>query len=239
MHMYGGPGSQTVTKKWNLGFNEYLVSSLGFTVASVDNSGTGGRGIDFLQKTYLRLGFHEVNDQIAVASWLKDKFGLSAVGIWGWSYGGFMTLSSLLRPDSGFSCGMSVAPVAEWQLYDSIYTERYMQTPAKNPSGYNLTSVITQILERRTLPKFLLVHGTGDDNVHFQNSAALNEALVRAGIQYDTMIYTNQNHAINTNGAHQHIYRLLSNWIQSCMLSTPPPASPSTPPPPSTPTPED
>eukprot|EP01127_Copromyxa_protea_P021130 TRINITY_DN7180_c0_g1_i1.p1 TRINITY_DN7180_c0_g1~~TRINITY_DN7180_c0_g1_i1.p1 ORF type:complete len:784 (-),score=128.88 TRINITY_DN7180_c0_g1_i1:19-2034(-) len=221
-NVYGGPGSQTVTKVWSLGFNEYLASSIGISIASVDGVGTGARGIAFRQKTYKKLGIHETADQIAAAAWIRDNYGgldPNRFAIWGWSYGGFMTLSTLLQNNSGFRCGMSVAPVSDWHYYDSAYTERYMSTPANNPGGYTNTSLVHQIKEHGLHSKLLLVHGTGDDNVHFQNTAELNKALVEKGIQYDTMFYTNQNHAISGDGSKEHLYRLLSNWVVQCLTT--------------------
>jgi len=168
----------------------------------------------------LRLGYYESLDQVAAAAWIKKNmskhFDSDNFGIWGWSYGGFLTLSTLLLPDSGFRCGVSVAPVASWLYYDTAYTERYMRTPSDNPEGYKSTSIVNQILERGLQSKLLLMHGTGDDNVHFQNSAMLNEVLVEKEIQYDTMLYTNKNHGISGNGARPHLYKLMSDWLQDC-----------------------
>jgi len=217
--VYTGPGSQTVTKRWSLGFDEYVASTLNVAIASVDPRGTGGRGVNFMQQTYLNLGLLESQDVANTAKYLcenAENLDSQRVAIWGWSYGGFMTLMSLVGVvPSPFKIGISVAPVTDWHLYDTFYTERFMGTPTSNPTGYSKTSVIG--LTNKTVladNKLLLIHGTGDDNVHFQNSMELNKKLISEGIQYETMTYANRNHGISGDGAREHLYKKISNFIQ-------------------------
>jgi len=216
LNVYGGPGSQTVTKTWSLGFNEYVASNLGIIVATVDGRGTGARGLDFLQGTYEYLGIKEAEDQVAGAKYLQNllanRVPKNKVGIWGWSYGGFMTLHSLLAGKDIFSTGVAVAPVTDWRYYDSTYTERYMNLPDYNYWGYRNTSILNRAGNFST--PFLLIHGTGDDNVHFQNTVELNRKLIEHNIQYETMFYANSAHSITTYGARRHLYRLISNYLK-------------------------
>ncbi|HEX6751019.1 MAG TPA: S9 family peptidase [Longimicrobium sp.] len=214
MYVYGGPGSQTVTDSW--GGSRYLwhqmLAQRGYIVVSVDNRGTGGRGRDFKKQTYLNLGTREAADQIEAARWLATQpyVDASRLGIWGWSYGGYMTAFTLEQPNAPFKAGISVAPVADWGLYDSIYTERFMRTPQENPQGYARSSAIRNAAGLRA--KLLLVHGSGDDNVHFQNSVQLVDALQAAGKQFNFMMYPDRNHAI-AGGRSVHLYTMMTNWI--------------------------
>lgn len=214
MYVYGGPGSQTVTDEW--GGRDYLwhqmLAQRGYVVMSVDNRGTGGRGRDFMKQTYLRLGQREAADQIDAARWVQRQpwADPNRVGLWGWSYGGFMTAFTLEQPGSPFRAGVSVAPVADWRLYDTIYTERYMRTPRENAAGYDAGSAVLHAAGLHS--RFLLVHGTGDDNVHFQNTVQLSDALQNAGKQFQLMIYPDRNHAI-AGGRTPHLFTLLTEWI--------------------------
>eukprot|EP01128_Nolandella_sp_AFSM9_P011047 TRINITY_DN7766_c0_g1_i1.p1 TRINITY_DN7766_c0_g1~~TRINITY_DN7766_c0_g1_i1.p1 ORF type:complete len:550 (-),score=81.47 TRINITY_DN7766_c0_g1_i1:150-1799(-) len=212
---YGGPNSRTVMKTWSLGINEYL-SSQGIVVASVDNVGTGGRGLKFLMKTYLQLGTLEIADQVAAAQDLMKRRSLNIdkdkVGLWGWSFGGFMALQALEHNSHVFSTAVSVAPVSDWRLYDSVYTERYMQTPQLNPHGYNSTSTLSN--SASMAGELLLVHGTGDDNVHFQNSVELDKHLIANGFQFETMFYANRQHSISSDNARPHLYHLITNFLK-------------------------
>jgi len=216
LNVYGGPGSQYVTKTWALGFNEYVASQLGIVVAAIDGRGTGARGLDFLQETYLNLGTKETEDQVLGAKYLQtllsSRVPKNKVGIWGWSYGGFMTLSSLLNGSDIFATGVSVAPVTDWRYYDSAYTERFMNLPDYNYYGYSSTSILNKA-SNFSVP-FLLIHGTGDDNVHFQNTVELNRKLIENNIQYETMFYANSAHSITTYGARRHLYKLISNYLK-------------------------
>jgi dipeptidyl-peptidase 4 len=180
---------------------------------SVDNRGTGGRGSAFKKATYLRLGVKETEDQVAAARWLARQSWVDAsrIGIWGWSYGGFMTSSAMLAPDSPFRAGIAVAPVTDWQLYDSIYTERFMRTPRENEEGYRITAPVRNAANLRG--RFLLIHGTGDDNVHFQNSVQLAGALQAAGKQFQLMAYPNRNHSISGGNTSLHLFTMMTDWV--------------------------
>ncbi|HSU16535.1 S9 family peptidase [Longimicrobium sp.] len=214
MYVYGGPGSQTVTDAW--GGSRYLWHQLlaqrGYIVVSVDNRGTGGRGSAFKKSTYLDLGTREAADQIEAARWLAQQpyVDPQRLGIWGWSYGGYMTAFTLEQPGSPFKAGISVAPVADWGLYDSIYTERFMRTPQENPEGYRRSSAVRNAAGLRA--RLLLIHGSGDDNVHFQNSVQLVDALQGAGKQFSFMMYPDRNHAI-AGGRTIHLYTMMTDWI--------------------------
>jgi dipeptidyl-peptidase 4 len=215
MYVYGGPGSQTVVDAW--GGSRYLwhqsLAQRGYIVVSVDNRGTGARGRDFKKVTYLNLGAREAADQIEAANWLARQPYVDAqrLGIWGWSYGGYMTAFTMSRPGSPFKAGISVAPVADWSLYDTIYTERFMRTPQENPQGYRNSAPVNFAADLRG--KLLLVHGTGDDNVHFQNSVRLANALQAAGKQFQFMAYPNRTHSISGGPTSAHLFNMLTDWV--------------------------
>ncbi|HEX2208106.1 MAG TPA: S9 family peptidase [Longimicrobium sp.] len=215
MYVYGGPGSQTVANAW--GGSRYLwhqsLAQRGYIVVSVDNRGTGGRGRDFKKTVYLRLGQQEAADQIEAANWLAQQpyVDPARIGIWGWSYGGYMTAMAMTRPGAPFKAGIAVAPVADWGLYDTIYTERFMRTPQENPEGYRLGAPLNAAADLRG--KLLLVHGTGDDNVHFQNSIRLANALQAASKQFQFMAYPNRTHSISGGPTSAHLYNLMTDWI--------------------------
>jgi dipeptidyl-peptidase-4 len=216
MNVYGGPGSQTVTDSW--GGPNYLwhqmLAQAGYLVASVDNRGTGGRGAKFMKSTYLHLGRDEAADQIAAARWFARRPFVQPdrIGIWGWSYGGYMSSLSMFRGAGVFKAAIAVAPVTDWRFYDTIYTERYMRTPQENPTGYAESPLAyADSLKGR----FLLVHGTGDDNVHFQNSVRLVERLEAANKQFDFRIYPNKTHAIAGGNARENLYGLFTSWLKA------------------------
>jgi len=216
MYVYGGPGSQTVTDAW--GGNRYLwhqmLAQKGYIVVSVDNRGTGARGRDFKKVTYLNLGKYEVQDQIAGARYLASLPYVDAgrIGIWGWSYGGYMTSLTLMKGGDVFKAGIAVAPVTDWRLYDNIYTERFMRTPQENAAGYAQGAPINNVAGLSA--DLLLIHGTTDDNVHFQNSTQLVDALQKAGKQFDFMMYPNRNHSISGGNTSVHLYTLMTNWLE-------------------------
>ncbi|HEX7049205.1 MAG TPA: S9 family peptidase [Longimicrobiales bacterium] len=216
MYVYGGPGSQTVIDAW--GGSRYLWHQLlaqrGYIVASVDNRGTGARGSAFKKATYLNLGKLESEDQIEAARYLASLpyVDPERIGIWGWSYGGYMTTLTLGRGGDVFRAGIAVAPVTDWRLYDTIYTERYMRTPRENPEGYR-QSAPTQHVEGLTAD-LLLIHGTGDDNVHFQNSVQLVNALEAAGKQFAFMMYPNRTHSISGGNTQVHLFTLMTEWLE-------------------------
>ncbi len=198
IYVYGGPGSQTVQNSWAIGdywWHSYFTQQ-GYIVVSVDNRGTGARGEDFKKSTYKQLGNLEVQDQTAAAKFLGKKKYIdeNRIGIWGWSYGGYMSSNCLFQSNDVFKAAVAVSPVTNWRYYDTVYTERYMRTPQENPQGYDLNSPIHYADKLKG--KFLLVHGTGDDNVHFQNTVDLVTSLNESGKQYDLAIYPNKKHGI-------------------------------------------
>lgn len=216
LYVYGGPGSQTVTDAW--GGSRYLwhqaLAAQGYIVVSVDNRGTGGRGRDFKNLVYRKLGEWEANDQIEAARYLGTLpyVDENRIGIWGWSYGGYLTALTLMQGGDLFAAGVAVAPVTDWRLYDTIYTERFMLTPQENPEGYDASAPLNHV--DKLTSDFLLIHGTADDNVHFQNSVLLAEALQRAGKQFDFMMYPGQNHSIAARGAPLHLFTLMTDWLR-------------------------
>lgn len=216
MYVYGGPGSQTVTKAFGSGqrpmWHQYLANQ-GYVVVSVDNRGTGARGRQFKKQVYKKLGQLETADQIAAAKQIAEwpYVDENRVGIWGWSYGGYMSSLALAEGSDIFTTAIAVAPVTSWRFYDTIYTERYMQTPQMNPEGYNEGAPLTKV--DQITGNYLLIHGTGDDNVHFQNSVEMIDALIEADVDFETMIYPNKAHSIYGGNARKHLYQLMSNFI--------------------------
>lgn len=213
MYQYSGPGSQSVTDNFRIGWDEYL-ATLGYMVVCVDGRGTGGRGERFKKMTYGQLGYYESIDQIEAAKYLQTLpfVDESRIGIWGWSYGGYMSSLCLFKGADVFCMAIAVAPVTNWRYYDSIYTERYMGLPQDNPLGYDNNSPINHVDKLKG--KFLLVHGTADDNVHFQNSIEMIEKLVQAGKQFDVMIYPDKNHGIRGGNTTMHLYNLMTSYIE-------------------------
>ncbi|WP_417612380.1 S9 family peptidase [Owenweeksia hongkongensis] len=215
MFVYGGPGSQTVKNQYD-GFNHFYYQSLanqGYIIVSVDNRGTGARGRDFRTVTYKQLGKYEIEDQISAAKYLGglpyvDK---GRIGIWGWSYGGYMSSLGLTKGAEVFTMAIAVAPVTNWRFYDSIYTERYMDTPQNNGNGYDDNSPINHVEKMRG--KYLLVHGSADDNVHVQNTMRMISALVAADKQFDLFIYPDKNHGIYGGNTRFHLYKMMNDFI--------------------------
>ena len=214
MTQYSGPNSQEVRDSWSFGW-EYLLAQKGFIIVCVDGRGTACRGEEFRKMTYLQLGKYETLDQIETAKYLAKQSYVdgSRIGIWGWSFGGFMAASCLTKGADYFKMGIAVAPVTNWRYYDNIYTERYLGNPQDNPSGYDDNSPIN--FADKLKGKLLIVHGTADDNVHFQNTAEFAEALVQANKQFDMHIYTNRNHGIRGGNTSYHLYTLMYNYILS------------------------
>ncbi len=216
MYQYSGPGSQTVKNSWG-GANDYWFQSLaqeGYIVVCVDPRGTGLKGRDFKKMTQKELGKYEVIDQIAAAKELGKREYIDAdrIGIWGWSYGGFMASNCLFQGADTFKMAIAVAPVTSWRFYDTIYTERYMQTPQENPSGYDNNSPVSHV--RKLKGDFLLVHGSADDNVHVQNTTRLVEALVQADKQFTYFNYPDKNHGIFGGNTRYHLYTMMTNFIK-------------------------
>lgn len=216
MFQYSGPGSQQVANQW-MGSNDYWhqhLASLGYIVACVDGRGTGLKGRDFKKVTQKELGKFEVEDQIVAAQKLSERSYIdeNRTGIWGWSYGGFMSTNALLKGNDTFEMAIAVAPVTSWRFYDTIYTERYMQTPQENPTGYDDNSPFNypELLKG----KYLLVHGSGDDNVHVQNTMRMIEALVQANKQFEWAVYPDKNHGIYGGYTRLHLYTKMTNFVK-------------------------
>ena len=220
-HVYGGPGSQTVTDAW--GGTTYLWHALlaqqGIIVASVDNRGTGARGRAWRKIIYGRLGVIETHDQAAAASALakeRSYIDPARMAIWGWSYGGFMSLNGLFQAPDVFSTAVAVAPVTHWTFYDNIYTERFNGLPKDNVTGYNAGSPLSYVGQMKG--KLLLVHGSGDDNVHYQNTESLINALVAANKPFRFMEYPNRTHSISGGNTTVHLRTLLTDFLTESLL---------------------
>lgn len=215
MTQYSGPGSQKVTDSWQGNFYWWyqLIAQKGYIVACVDPRGTGGRGEEFKKMTYMQLGHYETLDQIDAAKYLGnlDYTDASRIGIFGWSYGGYMSSLCILKGNDVFKSAIAVAPVTSWKWYDTVYTERYMRKLSENESGYNDNSPI--YFADQLKGNYLLVHGLADDNVHFQNTAEMTNALIKANKQFDTYLYPNRNHAIIGNNARLHLWDKMNEFI--------------------------
>lgn len=218
MYQYSGPGSQNVSNSW-MGTNDYwhqmLANEHDIIVVCVDGRGTGYKGAKFKKMTQLELGKYEVEDQIAAAIELSKLpyIDENRTGIWGWSYGGFMSSNCLFQAPDVFEMAIAVAPVSSWRFYDTIYTERYMQTPQENPGGYDRNSPLSHVNNMRG--NYLLIHGSADDNVHVQNAMVLIEELVQANKQFDWRIYPDKNHGIYGGNTRIHLYTLMTAYIKN------------------------
>ena len=216
MYQYSGPGSQQVNNEWNSADDYWfmMLAQQGYIVACVDGRGTGFKGADFKKVTQKELGKYEVEDQIDAAKVIGNYpyVDKSRIGIWGWSYGGFMASNCILKGADVFKMAIAVAPVTNWRFYDSVYTERYMQTPQENASGYDENSPINHVDKLKG--KFLLIHGSGDDNVHVQNSMQMMEALIQANKQFDSQIYPDKNHGIYGGKTRVQLYTKMTNFIK-------------------------
>ena len=222
MFVYGGPGSQQVTDSWK-GANYWwfqMLAQKGYVVACVDNRGTGARGEEFKKMTYMDLGKYETEDQIASAKYLGALpfVDPERIGIFGWSYGGYMSSLCLFKGGEVFKSAIAVAPVTNWKWYDSIYTERYMRTEQENPKGYADNSPVN--FADQLKGNYLLVHGMADDNVHFQNAAEMTNQLIAADKQFDTMFYPNRNHGIGGGNAKIHLYTLMTRFLDEKLKGT-------------------
>ena len=219
MHQYSGPGSQQVLDRWGIGsfgdggmFEAYMCDK-GYIMVCVDGRGTGGRGAAFEKCTYLFLGVKESKDQAAAAHYLSTLPYIDGtrIGIWGWSFGGYNTLMSMSEGSGAFKAGVAIAAPTDWRFYDSVYTERFMRTPKENGEGYDAGSPIKQAAKLQG--KLLLIHGTADDNVHFQNCAEYSEALVQANKQFDMQVYTNRNHGISGGNTRNHLMNRVADFF--------------------------
>lgn len=217
VYQYSGPNSQEVMDRWEFGWKE-LLAQQGALVVTVDPRGTGGRGEEFRKITYLQLGKYETIDLIETAKYLQtlDYVDKDRIGIWGWSYGGFMSTLCMTKGADYYTAGIAVAPVTHWKYYDNIYTERFMRTPQENPDGYEENSPINHV--EKLEGAYMLVHGTADDNVHWQNSAELSEALVQAGKQFDQFIYTNRDHSIYGGNTRVHLYKMMLDFWKENLI---------------------
>lgn len=215
LYQYSGPGSQLVSDSW-LAANDYwhmLLTQNDYIVVCVDGRGTGYKGSEFKKLTQKELGKYEVIDQIRIAEKLGEKSYIDAdrIGIWGWSYGGFMSANAIFQAPEVFSTAIAVAPVTSWRFYDTIYTERYMQTPQENPTGYDQNSPLTHA--KNLEGNLLLVHGTSDDNVHVDNTMKLIDVLVNANKDFDWLIYPDRNHGIYGGNTRLHLYNKMTEYI--------------------------
>lgn len=215
MFQYSGPGSQQVMNQFSgRDFWWYqMLAQKGYIIVCVDGTGTGFRGEEFKKKTYLQLGKYESDDQIAAAKYFAKQpyIDASRIGIWGWSFGGYMSSICLLKGADVFKTAIAVAPVTNWRYYDNIYTERYMRTPQENAKGYDDNSPVNMVDKLKG--NYLLIHGTADDNVHYQNAIEMQKALINANKDFDSEAYPNKNHGISGGVTRLQLYRKLTNFI--------------------------
>ncbi|WP_295222801.1 S9 family peptidase [uncultured Chryseobacterium sp.] len=215
MFQYSGPGSQQVSNSWDNGNGIWfeMLAQKGYVVACVDGRGTGYKGAKFKKVTYMDLGKYEIEDQITAAKWFGNQpyIDKTRIGMFGWSFGGYMTSLAMTKGADVFKMGIAVAPVTNWRYYDSVYTERFMRTPQENPDGYdkNSPTEYAKLLKG----KFLLIHGTADDNVHFQNSMEFSEALIQNKKQFDFMAYPDKNHGIYGGQTRPQLYQKMTDFI--------------------------
>lgn len=216
MYVYGGPGSQTVNNAWERAGDYFwyqMLAEKGYMIVSVDGRGTGARGEEFKKCTYMQLGNLETIDQIASAKYLGTLKYVDAkrIGIFGWSYGGYMSTLCMTKGAEYFKAGIAVAPVSNWRYYDNIYTERYMRTPQENGKSYDENSPINHV--DKLVGKYILIHGTADDNVHLQNAVELSDALIKANKPFEMMYYPNKNHGIYGGNTRLHLYSKMTEFL--------------------------
>jgi dipeptidyl-peptidase 4 len=216
VYFYGGPGSQEVINEWQ-GKNYFwfqLLANKGFIIACCDNRGTGGKGIDFQHSTTNQLGKLETQDQIAFGKYLQslpfvDKNNLATFG---WSFGGYLSSLCILLGADVYKSAIAVAPVTSWRFYDTIYTERYLKNPTDNAKGYDENSPLTHAAKLRG--KYLLVHGTADDNVHYQNAIEMQKALIQSGKHFETYTYPDKAHGISGAKTRLHLYQKMTDFLE-------------------------
>ncbi len=213
MVQYSGPNSQQVLDRYGTDWH-YALANEGFVIASVDGRGTGARGEEFRKQTYMSLGIKESDDQAAAARYLGTLPYIDGnrIGIWGWSYGGYNVLMSMSRGNGIFKAGVAIAPVTDWRFYDTVYTERFMRTPQQNASGYTTGSAVA--LASQLQGKLLLVHGTTDDNVHFQNAIEYSRALIDAGKHFDMFYFPDKNHFISGGNSRLYLYEKVIDFYK-------------------------
>lgn len=212
MSQYSGPGSQSVLDDWKVDW-EYYLANQGFIVACVDGRGTGGRSRAYETAVYMQLGKYETEDQVAGAEYMSTLPYVDGnrIGIYGWSYGGYETLMAMSTGNGIYRAGVAIAPVTDWRYYDTIYSERFMRTPQENGDGYRQSAPITHAANLKG--SLLIVSGTADDNVHYLNTLQYSAALVEAGIQFDSQIYTNKDHHIRGCNTRHHLYTRVCNFF--------------------------
>ena len=221
MFQYSGPGSQQVANRWN-GSNDYwhnMLAQKGMIVVCVDGRGTGFKGSDFKKSTYLNLVKYETEDQISAAKKLAKRSYIDAknIGIWGWSFGGHMSTNAILKGNDVFSTAIAVAPVTSWRFYDTVYTERFLRTPQENPGGYDENSPVNYA--EKLKGNYLLVHGTGDDNVHVQNSYRMINSLIEANKQFDMFIVPDRTHGIyKGKNTRLNLYTKMTNFVEEHLI---------------------
>jgi dipeptidyl-peptidase-4 len=215
MHVYGGPGDQQVLNSYagSRDLNLNYLCRKGYIIACFDNRGSGSRGQEFLKCTYKRLGDLESNDQIDAARYLQTLPYVDGnrIGIIGWSFGGFMSTLCLEKGNTVFKTAVAIAPVTDWRFYDSIYTERYMQTNKENKKGYDETSPLK--MADRIKGNYLLVHGMADDNVHYQNTAEMLKALYKSNVPFTQMTFPDKNHGIYGGNTRLYLYTQVYNYL--------------------------
>lgn len=213
---YGGPGSQTVQNQYDGYMNPWhqMLVQKGYVVMSLDNRGTGARGRDFKKCTQLQLGKLETEDQIACARYLRTLPWVdpARIGIWGWSFGGYLSTSCILKGNDVFKMAMAVAPVTNWKWYDTAYTERYMHTTKDNAQGYEDNSPVN-FAKLLFGNNYLICHGIADDNVHWQQTTEMINALIKANKQFETYYYPNRNHGIYGDNATIHLFTKLTDFV--------------------------
>ncbi len=218
--VYGGPGQNTVHDSWDAYWGtarymwQLMLAQEGYIIVSVDNRGTQFRGRDFKHSTYAQLGKLELEDYIETAKYLGKQAYINPtrIGMYGWSYGGYMSSLAITKGADYFAMAIAVAPVTNWRFYDSIFTERFMRTPQENAKGYDDNSPINHVDKMEGA--YLLVHGMGDDNVHFQNTVEMTEALIEANKQFDLYMYPDRNHGIYGKNARLHLFTKMTDFIK-------------------------
>lgn len=215
MYVYGGPGHQLAVNRW-MGSNYFwyqLLADKGYIIVCVDGRGTGFKGEAFKKVTYLQLGKYEIEDQIFVAKQLGKMPYVDAarIGIWGWSFGGYMSSLGISKGADVFKTAIAVAPVTNWKYYDNIYTERFMRTPQENGTNYDDNSPINHV--EKIKGNYLIIHGTADDNVHFQNAVEMVNAMINKGVKFDSEFYPNKNHGIGGAKTRLHLYDRMTRYI--------------------------
>uniref|UniRef100_A0A8C9VHW2 Dipeptidyl peptidase 4-like n=1 Tax=Scleropages formosus TaxID=113540 RepID=A0A8C9VHW2_SCLFO len=218
--VYAGPCSQKADYRFRLNWGSYLASSENIITASFDGRGSGYQGDKILHSIYRRLGTYEVEDQLsAVRKFIDMGFiDKKRIAIWGWSYGGYVTSMALGSGSGLFKCGVAVAPVCSWEYYDSVYTERYMSRPKDNAEFYKNSTVASRAKNFKSV-EYLLIHGTADDNVHFQQAAQISKALVEEQVDFEAMWYTDKNHELG-GSAYRHVFTHMSHFLQKCLKET-------------------